>query len=80
MIDSQFLIDLQEQIRKGQRFKYLCFWGHTPKQKNVVDKSCLSQWFPAHFDVDDVHYRNTEQYMMAQKAKLFGDHEIFEKF
>ena len=79
MIDSQFLIDLQEQIRKGQRFKYLCFWGHTPKQKNVVDKSCLSQWFPAHFDVDDVHYRNTEQYMMAQKAKLFGDDEIFEK-
>lgn len=79
MHDSQFLIDLQEQVRKGQRFKYLCFWGHTPKQKDVVDKSCLSQWFPARFEVDGVQYKNTEQYMMAQKAKLFADEDVFQK-
>ena len=79
MIDSQFLIDLQEQIRKGQRFKYLCFWGHTAKQRGVVDKSCFSQWFPAHFEVDGIQYKTAEHYMMAQKAKLFEDDEIFEK-
>lgn len=79
MHDSKFLVDLQEQVRKGQRFKYLCFWGHTPKQKDVIDKSCLSQWFSAKFEIEAIQYRNTEQYMMAQKAKLFGDEEIFQK-
>lgn len=79
MSDLQYLTDLQEQVRKGQRFKYLCFWGHTPKQKDAVDKSCLSQWFPARFEVDGVQYKTAEHYMMAQKAKLFDDDEIFEK-
>lgn len=79
MSDSEFLMGLQEQIRKGQRFKYLCFWGHTTKQKGIVDKSCLSQWFPAYFEVSEIQYKNTEQYMMAQKAKLFADEEIFQK-
>lgn len=79
MNDLQLLEGLQEQVRKGQRFKYLCFWGHTQKAVNIVDKSCLSQWFPAKFEVDGVSYRNTEQFMMAQKAKLFRDDEIFQK-
>lgn len=79
MNDSQYLVDLQEQVRKGQRFKYLCFWGHTPKTKEIMDKSCFSQWLPALFQVDGIEYKNTEQYMMAQKAKLFGDDEIFQK-
>lgn len=79
MSDFQYLTALQEQVRKGQRHKYLCFWGHTPKQKTVIDKSCFSQWFPSKFEVDGVQYKNTEQYMMAQKAKLFGDDEILNK-
>lgn len=79
MSDFQYLTALQEQVRKGQRHKYLCFWGHTPKQKTVIDKSCFSQWFPSKFEIDGVQYKNTEQYMMAQKAKLFGDDEILNK-
>ncbi|MFC2994202.1 NADAR family protein [Acinetobacter sichuanensis] len=79
MSDFQYLTALQEQVRKGQRHKYLCFWEHIPKQKTVIDKSCFSQWFPSKFEVDGVQYKNTEQYMMAQKAKLFGDDEILNK-
>ncbi len=33
----------------------------------------LSQWYPAKFEVNDIEYHNSEQYMMAEKARLFGD-------
>ncbi|OTG79266.1 hypothetical protein B9T33_12350 [Acinetobacter sp. ANC 5054] len=79
MSDSQYLTDLQEQVQQGQKFKYLCFWGHTQKQKDSVDKSCFSQWFPSPFVIDDVEYKTAEHFMMAQKAKLFADEEIFQK-
>ena len=35
--------------------------------------SPFSQWHPAHFEVDGVTYNCAEQYMMHQKAVLFGD-------
>ncbi len=53
--------------------KYLFFWGHTPKQKGIVDKSCFSQWFPAEFSENGDIYKTAEHYMMVQKARLFGD-------
>lgn len=35
----------------------------------------LSQWFKSGFVVDGEYYRCAEQYMMAAKARLFGDEE-----
>jgi ribA/ribD-fused uncharacterized protein len=34
-----------------------------------------SQWFESYFIIDDVKYNCCEQYMMAQKAEVFGDYE-----
>jgi len=34
-----------------------------------------SQWLACDFEVDGVRYNCTEQYMMAEKARLFGDKE-----
>jgi ribA/ribD-fused uncharacterized protein len=56
--------------------KYLFFWGHTPKQKEEVDKSCFSQWFPAAFEVAGDTYATAEHWMMAEKARLFGNDEL----
>jgi ribA/ribD-fused uncharacterized protein len=33
----------------------------------------FSQWHPSPFEIDGIWYNCAEQYMMAEKAKLFGD-------
>ena len=56
------------------RPELLLFYGH--KVTNPVTETCLSQWYPCKFEVDNITYTSAEQYMMAEKAKLFGDEEI----
>jgi len=41
---------------------FVLFWGGE-----------FSQWYPSYFTIEGVEYNCTEQYMMQQKAKLFGD-------
>lgn len=52
----------------------ILFWGHQPIDK--VKKNCFSQWYPSDFVISGVKYNCCEQYMMAQKAKLFNDNEM----
>ncbi len=61
--------------RVGGQPKYIFFWGHTPKQGGGVGKHVFSQWYEAPFTVDGVTYRTAEHWMMAEKARLFGDGE-----
>lgn len=35
----------------------------------------LSQWYPCNFTIDNISYNCTEQWMMAEKARLFKDEE-----
>lgn len=60
-------------MRAGARVKYLHFWGHRPRADGRVGASCLSQWWPSPFTVDGVTYATAEHWMMAGKARLFGD-------
>ena len=64
---------LVEAMRAGEHPKFLMFWGHTPQTSGCIDRSCLSNWFPASFEIDDEFYPTSEHYMMAQKARMFGD-------
>jgi ribA/ribD-fused uncharacterized protein len=67
------------QIDAGYAPEYLHFWGHRKGKAAHADKSCLSQWYPAHFILNGVTYRTAEQYMMASKARLFNDEVALEK-
>ncbi|MEV6330893.1 NADAR family protein [Streptomyces sp. NPDC051909] len=69
------LDSLKQQVRSGQRVKWLHFWGHRPHPSGRLSASCLSQWWPAPFVVDGVRYATAEHWMMAHKARLFDDPE-----
>jgi ribA/ribD-fused uncharacterized protein len=67
---------LQQHLAAGHAVKYLFFWGHTPAPGGSVGKECLSQWYPAAFELDGARYATAEHWMMAEKARLFGDEPI----
>lgn len=70
------LATLRRRVEAGETFEYVLFWGHTPRSDGSVGKECFSQWYIASFTVDDVTYPSAEHYMMAGKARLFGDDEM----
>jgi ribA/ribD-fused uncharacterized protein len=72
------LAALRKAIAGGWRPEYLLFWGHTPKGPGV-GRHVLSQWWPAPFVVDGTRYASAEHYMMAGKARLFGDEATRDK-
>ena len=66
-MDAAELARLQNS---GARPKFLFFWGH-----QTPGRGYLSQWWPSPFTVDGTTYATAEHYMMAGKARLFGDEE-----
>ncbi|KAA6219917.1 NADAR family protein [Streptomyces filamentosus] len=65
--------ELTQQVSRGAKVKWLHFWGHRPAPDGRLAASCLSQWWPSPFVVDGVRYATAEHWMMAGKARLFGD-------
>jgi len=60
---------------RGEKLDYLFFWGHTPSKDGSLGAFCLSQWYPSPFVVRGDRYPAAEHFMMAEKARLFGDEE-----
>lgn len=73
------LNNLISDYKDGKNLEYIYFWGHHPKKDGSITKSCFSQWWESSFNVGHIKYLFMKQYMMAEKAKLFGDKEIEEK-
>ncbi|MBR9859421.1 NADAR family protein [bacterium] len=67
--------NLVREIESGQHFKFLFFWGH--QEHSTPSKASFSQWYPAQFSIDGNTYSTAEQWMMAEKARLFQDQEIY---
>jgi ribA/ribD-fused uncharacterized protein len=70
---ARSVAELRDLVGAGSRPRYLWFWGHRPPSGGGAGPGCLSQWWPVSFTVAGVAYPSAEHYMMAGKARLFGD-------
>ncbi|MBY8821378.1 NADAR family protein [Sphingomonas colocasiae] len=67
---------LEAEYTAGSDLGYLLFWGHQPARDGSIGASCFSQWWPADFTIEGTTYPSAEHWMMAEKARLFGDDQI----
>lgn len=66
-----------ERFESGENLKFLFFWGHQKTEQ--ITKSCFSQWYESQFVINGIEYQSAEQFMMAEKALLFNDKNIYEQ-
>ena len=66
----------QREAAGGKRFDLCMFWKPPLSEDEDISQSCLSQWSMQEFRYVVEEYSCMEQFMMEQKAKLFGDEEI----
>jgi ribA/ribD-fused uncharacterized protein len=55
-------------MSQGKQSDFVFFWG-----------GIFSQWYPSEFQVNGQWYMTAEQYMMAEKARLFNDNYALER-
>jgi len=70
------LEETRKRFNDGEKMEFLFFYGQRISKDGSVNESCLSQWYESNFEVEDITYTCAEQYMMAEKARLFGDIKI----
>ena len=67
---------LDSMIQSGAKLKYVTFWHESEGYENNM----FSQWYRnAPIPVNGIEYDTAEQYMMAQKALLFGDLDSYKE-
>lgn len=62
------------EIEQGFQPEFVFFWQVDAESEER--REYLSQWYPAEFVVDNINYLTAEHYMMAEKARVFGDDGI----
>jgi len=71
--DKQWLL----KAANKEELDYLFFYGHKADPSGKITSSCFSQWWPVPFVIDGVTYETAEHWMMAQKALVFDDQEMY---
>jgi len=72
------LEQLKAAAADGRRPRLFPFFGHRATGPGI-GPWVLSQWWAVPFTVDGVTYPHAEAFMMAGKAKLFGDRTAWDK-
>lgn len=76
---SRSVEQIQNACSQGAGFHYILFWKPEPSPDGLITESCLGQWWKSDFRSVAHTYCCMEQFMMAQKAELFGDDRIREE-
>lgn len=75
-VEQAYSVETIRQAHQANQVQsYILFWGHQPSIDGSITKSALSQWWQSDFKVDGHTYTCMEQFMMAGKARVFGDSE-----
>ena len=61
------------QVADNPKTKFVFFWSSRPRGDGELDTALFSQWYPAGFEAEGAYYATAEHWMMAEKARLFGD-------
>ena len=69
---------LETEFRAKRHKTFAFFWGHQPSRDGSITAACFSQWWPSPFTSAGRIYPTAEHWMMAGKARLFGDEETAE--
>ena len=79
-IEQKYSVQLLKEIyNKNNEIGFVLFWQPEYNNNGRLSNGCLSQWHMCSFVVDGITYNCMEQFMMAAKAKLFGDDEILKE-
>jgi ribA/ribD-fused uncharacterized protein len=74
-----YLIYSKKWLLSQTNKDFLYFWGHFGSKDRKITATCLSQWFERPFTIDNIQYLTAEQWMMAEKARLFDDEEVLKE-
>ncbi|MEM7412221.1 MAG: NADAR family protein [Myxococcota bacterium] len=66
---------LRLAIASGAQARFVFFWSHRAPSSGGISAACLSQWYEAPFRLGGQTYPTAEHFMMAEKARLFSDHQ-----
>ena len=79
MMMNYDLDSLLSDFKKGKKLKFLFFCDPVSESDGSLGPGCLSQWWKSSFTVYRIKYSSAEQFMMAEKARLFKDGETLSK-
>ncbi len=67
--------DIIARYNAGEKLDFVFFWKPLHNADGSLSEGCLGQWWMSDFEIDGVRYNCAEQYMMAEKARLFPNNE-----
>lgn len=71
--------NVTKRFDDGENLNFIVFNSHRPNKTGKASRNCLSNFYFVDFQIDGQKFICNEQWMMYNKAILFGDQETADK-